>query len=329
LSILLSKVRKYEVWGRIYVLDFSKILLSNVLNIINKKHPMDIKNKSVFFMLGATALYSVNEAFAKLIVTDYPLGNFMCLRSLMTLLLLLLFARNKNLKSELVSNFKLNFFRSFLAATGTFLMFWALKFMPLTDCRLLLFTSPLFAYLLAKPVLGEHFALNTLLAVVLGFLGASFVAFPSEGVMDPISLVVLLAAFLLGLSNVISRKLTFKSSPYAITLNYTLLCLVLGVALFSFNAPLPTAEQFGLIALMSVVNLAAQYGIINAFKYGEVSKIAPLEYIELIYAMILGFLIWGDKPTVKLALGSGLVIISGILSLYKWKAGKIISASEK
>lgn len=282
-----------------------------------KKRPMDIKNKSVFFMLGATALYSINEAFAKLIVTDYPLANFMCLRSFITLVLLLLFARKKNFKNELVFNFHLNFFRSFLAASGTFLMFWALKFMPLTDCRLLLFTSPLFAYLLAKPILGEKFTLTTLLAVILGFLGASFVAFPSEGVMDSLSLVVLAAAFLLGLSNVISRKLTFKSSPYAITLNYTLLCLVLGAAFFSFEASLPTTRQFGLITLMSVVNLAAQHGIMSAFKYGEVSQVAPLEYIELIYAMILGFLIWGDAPTTKLLLGSGLVIISGILSIYK------------
>ena len=189
--------------------------------------------------------------------------------------------------------------------------------MPLSDCRLLLFTSPLFAYLLAKPLLGEQFTLATLLALILGFLGAGFVAFPSEGVMDSVSLVVLAAAFLLGLSNVISRKLTFKSSPYAITLNYTLVCLVLGAAFFPFNASLPTTKQFGLIALMSVVNLAAQYGIISAFKYGEVSKVAPLEYIELIYAMILGFLIWGDAPTTKLLLGSGLVIMSGILSIYK------------
>lgn len=278
---------------------------------------MDIKNKSVFFMLGATALYSINEAFGKLIVTDYPLANFMCLRSFITLVLLLLFARKKNFKNELVSNFYLNFFRSFLAASGTFLMFWALKFMPLSDCRLLLFTSPLFACLLAKPILGEKFTLTTLLAVILGFLGASFVAFPSEGVMDSLSLVVLAAAFLLGLSNVISRKLTFKSSPYAITLNYTLLCLVLGAAFFSFEVSLPTTRQFGLITLMSVVNLAAQHGIMSAFKYGEVSQVAPLEYIELIYAMILGFLMWGDAPTTNLLLGSGLVIMSGILSIYK------------
>jgi drug/metabolite transporter (DMT)-like permease len=70
---------------------------------------------------------------------------------------------------------------------------------------------------------------------------------------------------------------------------------------------------------MSVVNLAAQYALINAFKYGEVSKIAPLEYLELIYAMVLGFMIWGAVPGMSLIVGCVLVLISGILILYKMR----------
>ncbi len=72
---------------------------------------------------------------------------------------------------------------------------------------------------------------------------------------------------------------------------------------------------------MSVINLAAQYALINAFKYGEVNKVAPLEYLELIYAMVLGFMIWGAIPNLHLIIGCVLVLISGILIMYKKRVG--------
>ncbi|MGN6671544.1 MAG: DMT family transporter, partial [Candidatus Nucleicultricaceae bacterium] len=261
---------------------------------------MSSKNKSILFMLAATGLYSINDAFAKLIVAGYPVGHFFFIRSVMTLMILIPFLRSASRRQEIGSNFKLNVLRSSVAAGGTMIMFLTLKFMPLADCILLFFTSPLFAFLLAKPILGEKLSRITFFAVLLGFMGASIVAFPGYGVIDPIALVVLGAALLLGLSNVISRKLTFHTSAYSVTFNYTVVSLLFGSVLFFSDMHLPTGEQFLLIAMMSIVNLLAQYGMINAFKYGEVNAIAPLEYVELIYMMILGFIIWGDIPTLKL-----------------------------
>lgn len=277
---------------------------------------MDSKNKSILFMLAATGLYSVNDAFAKLVVTDYPVAHFFFIRSLFTLIILLPFLRSKSKRQEIAVKLKLNVFRSSVAAGGTMLMFWTLKFMPLTDCRLLFFTSPLFAFLLAKPILKEKLSSLAFLSVLLGFVGASVVAFPGYDVVDPIALVVLGAAFLLGLSNVISRKLTFNTTAYSVSFNYTVISLILSSIFFLSDMRMPNWDQLLLIVMMSIINLSAQYGIINAFKYGEVNAVAPLEYVELIYMMILGYMIWGDIPTIKLLMGAFLVLVSGILTIY-------------
>ncbi|MBX9697460.1 MAG: DMT family transporter [Alphaproteobacteria bacterium] len=284
---------------------------------------MEDTKKSILFMVGATSLYSINDAFAKLVVTDYPIGNFVVIRSLLTLLMLAPFLRSKKRRKEVTSNLKLNIMRSLVAAVGTILMFWALRFMPLAECRLMLFTSPLFAFLLANPLLDEKLPMQAWSSILIGFLGASIVVLPGITTIDPLALIVLGSAFLLGLSNVISRMLTVKTSPYSLTLNYTVVTLILGSLFYDSKIAMPTLEQFTLIALMSVVNLAAQYALINAFKYGEVNKVAPLEYLELIYAMVLGFMIWGAVPNLNLLIGGALVLFSGILILYKKRVGSL------
>ncbi|KAB2836204.1 MAG: DMT family transporter [Caedimonadaceae bacterium] len=278
---------------------------------------MEDAKKSILYMCGATGLYSLNDAFAKLVVTDYPIGNFVVIRSILTLLMLTPFLINKKRRAEVTSNLKLNALRSVSASIGTILMFWALRFMPLAECRLMLFTAPLFAFLLAKPLLSETLSRQASLSIMIGFLGASVVVFEDISTIDPLALIVLGSAFLLGLSNVISRMLTVKTSPYSLTLNYTCVMLILGVPFYDSTIAMPTLEQFMLIALMSVINLTAQHALINAFKYGEVSKVAPLEYLELIYAMVLGFMIWGTIPNMHLIIGGALVLLSGILIVYK------------
>lgn len=274
-------------------------------------------------MIGATGLYSLNDAFAKLVVTDLSISNFVVIRSLFTLLMLAPFLRSKKKREEVASNLKLNVLRSLAASIGTILMFWALRFMPLAECRLMLFTAPLFAFLLAKPLLGEKLSRQASLSIMIGFLGASVVVFEDVSTIDSLALIVLGSAFLLGLSNVISRMLTVKTSPYSLTLNYTCVTLILGSLFYDSKAAMPSFEQFTLIAVMSVVNLAAQYALINAFKYGEVNKVAPLEYLELIYAMVLGFMIWGAVPNLHLLIGCVLVLISGILILYKKRVKEV------
>jgi drug/metabolite transporter (DMT)-like permease len=282
---------------------------------------MEDTKKSILFMVGATALYSINDAFAKLVVTDYPIGNFVVIRSLLTLLMLAPFLRSKKRRKEVISNLKLNIMRSLVAAIGTILMFWALRFMPLAECRLMMFTAPLFAFILAKPLLGEKLSRQASVSIIIGFLGASVVVFEGVSTIDPLALIVLGSAFLLGLSNVISRMLTVKTSPYSLTLNYTVVTLILGSLFYDSDAAMPSFEQLTLIAVMSVVNLAAQYALINAFKYGEVNKVASLEYMELIYAMVLGFMIWGAVPNLNLVIGGVLVLFSGILIMYKKRVG--------
>ncbi len=259
----------------------------------------------------------------KLLVDAYPVGQLVFARSVFGLLPILLVARlgDRRMSALKARNPGRLVVRGLCHAGALGFFFYALGRLPLADAYALAFTAPLFVTALSMPVLGERVGLRRWAAVVIGFggilvmlrPGGSGEPLPADGVAA-----VIFAAFCFALMAVLTRKLAREETNEAIVMVSTLTVGALALATLPFGFVLPTSiwDAVGLVA----IGLLGSTGFLlltQAFRRAPVAVLAPFEYTTMIYAVVFGFLIWGDVPDAALLAGAAIVIGCGLYILHR------------
>ena len=210
------------------------------------------------------------------------------------------------------------------ACSQTFLLI-AFSLMPLAGAIAINFSSPLFATLVSALLLKEAVGLTRWAVLLIGFLGVLIVANPGAETFQIGALFALGNAILYGSVTAGVRGMTATESAQTLTLYQ----LVLLTGCFALLLPLgwvtPTPADAGWILFNGVANAVGQYWWTRALHLAPASAVAPFFYLSLVWASILGFVIWGEVPTVSLVVGSAVVVASGLFLL--WRATRARQAA--
>lgn len=200
--------------------------------------------------------------------------------------------------------------RGAIHTSGLLLWFIAVPHVPLADMTALGFTTPLFIMLGAVVFLRERMVAARWVAALIGFCGVLVVVSPNlSGGAGTYGFVMLASSPLFAASFLITKALTRRDAPHVIVVWQSL-----GVALFSLpfalpNWAWPTPGQWAAFAFCGVIGTAGHICLTRAFRLADMSVTQPIKFLELVWASLLGFAVWGDIPGTATWIG-GLVIFA-------------------
>lgn len=211
-------------------------------------------------------------------------------------------------------NLKLHFIRTFFGWGGVTLMFAAVSFIPLSDATAISFLNPVFAMVLAIPLLGEKVGPIRWLAAGIALVGALILLRPGADTFQPAALIALAAAFMMGLELIFMKRLTNTEPVFQVLLiNNAIGFCIASLAVIPFWS-MPTPSQWAALAGIGLLMACAQSFFINALARADASLLSPFTYITLIFAAFYDFLIFDVTPDFVSAIGA-MIIISGAVLL--------------
>lgn len=262
--------------------------------------------------LSAYALFSVHDATIKWLVAELPVPEVLFFRSAGIMILCLAIGRRRLVERALSTRMRGPLLlRSVMILAAWICYFTAARSLPLAQLLSLYFAAPLMVTVLSVPMLGERVTGGHWLAVLVGFLGVMTVTDPLGVRASLPALLVLVAAALWAYGVILMRKIArFESSLIQIFYMSAIFLVGTGAAsLFSWRAP--NAGELALLVGITVVGSVAQFALFEAARRAPASVLATVEYTSLLWAFVLGFVIWGDIPRVATFAGAGLILLAG------------------
>ena len=278
---------------------------------------------AIVFMLVATILFAGSSALSKWLVAAYPIGEMLFVRAATALIgssLVILpmtglaVFRTKRLRDHMVRGISQSCAQTFLII--------AFSLMPLASAVAINFSAPLFATVAAVVFLKETVGPVRWGALIIGFLGVLLVTSPGVDTFQTGYLFALANAILFGTVTVGVRGMTATESTETLTMyQMVILTAVFSVAL-PFGWVTPTLPDWGAMVANGLGNALGQYLWTRALHLAPTSAVVPFNYFSLVWAIILGFLVWGDIPSVALLAGSAIVVGSGMFLLWHETRGR-------
>ncbi len=270
------------------------------------------------FMLVMTVCFSTLDASAKFVTNELSLWMVMWGRYLFHFLLISVFllrgAPGKILKTR---NIKLQILRSLMIFSAG-ITFWAgLMYLPLADCTVMAFISPLLVTVLAVLFLGESFGSHRWKAVIIGLVGVLIVIRPGMGIVSWAVVLPLMAAAFYATLQIITRVLGQQDTVLT-TLFYTSTCgVVFSSVMVVFFWQTPTLYQWLMLMWLGLIGAIGHFIMIKAFERAPASLLAPFDYATLVWATLLGYFIFGDLPDGWTIVGAVIIVSSGIYLIRK------------
>lgn len=273
--------------------------------------------RAALFMLASVGLFALMDAGLKLLTAHYPPMQISAMRGGASLPFVLVWVLSTvSVRSLFRVRWPLHLLRAVLGIMVMAPFVYALRTLPLSTAYTIFFVAPLLITALSVPILCERVGPRRWTAIVIGFLGVVVVLRPTgEGVASLAGLSVLLAAFGYAVSAITVRVLARTDSSQSIVV-WLLVSLTVGAGLLALPQWVPIrVGDLWLIAGIGIAGALGQYTITEAFRRGEASLIAPLEYSALLWGVLLDFSLWNVLPDGMTLVGAAIIVLSGLYLL--------------
>jgi drug/metabolite transporter (DMT)-like permease len=272
----------------------------------------------ILYMVASTILFAGVNALVKWEVAIYPVGEVAFFRSFFALIPCYLIILPRTglavLRTERRAEHLKRALSQFCSMMSIFLAF---QLMPLAGVIAISFSAPLFTSLLSIVMLKEKVGVHRWSALIVGFLGVLFITKPGAGTLQSGALFALANAILISTVAIAIRRMSATESTETLTI-YQLTSITLFTALLlPFGFSLPAWKDGLFMALAGIANGVAQYWWTKSLHLAPPSAVVPFNYLSLVWATILGFLVWGDAPTDDLLIGAAVVVGSGLYILWR------------
>jgi drug/metabolite transporter (DMT)-like permease len=277
--------------------------------------------RAILMMLAAVALFAIMDSALKLLSAHYPPFQVAALRGAASLPLVLGWALLSGGVASLVPvRWSLHLLRGVLGIGMMATFVYALRSLPLSTTYSIFFVAPLLITALSVPFLGEQVGPRRWIAIGVGLLGVLVVLRPTgAGVLSLAGLAVLASALAYAVSAITVRLLAKSDSVQAMMV-WLLALMALGAGALAYPDWVPLQRaHWPLVAGIGVAGAIAQYAITMAFKWGEASLIAPLEYTALVWGVSLDLALWGVLPDAVTWIGAGIIVASGLYLIRREK----------
>ena len=276
-------------------------------------HMLSKNQLGFLYMFMSICAFSLMDVIVKWSV-DYPIGQVLFFRGFFGIIFYFFV-----IPRERINNFYqtkrpgLHALRCLAGLIALISIFIALRKLPLATVVSISFAAPIFTTILSIFLLSEKVGIFRWLAVIIGFIGILIITEP--GISELNIYYIFPIIFCLGLSYVAItiRQLSTSEPAWLISFYFSLSITFLSFLTIPQGWVMPSLNHFILLSLIGIFGGVANLWLSLSYKYSEVSLVTPLKYLALVFAVIFGYFIWEEVPTIKTILGAFLVIISTLI----------------
>lgn len=271
-------------------------------------------------MVAATAAFTTNDAITKTVAAEMNFGQLMLVRGLFAMAMVGALARYQGaLRSPRTLLVRPVALRVLGEVGGNTCFLAAIVHLPLANVAAIFQALPLAITLGAALVLREHVGWRRWLAIVIGSIGVLIIVRPGLAGFSEFSLLALMSVGFSALRDLATRRIPAEIPTLFITLLTTFTVTAAGAAvLVPLGGWRPmSGSATGLIAVAALLVMIGYQCVIIAMRTGEVAAVAPFRYTALLWATLLGFLLFGDLPDAPMLAGAAIIVGSGLYTFYR------------
>ncbi|KZY04009.1 MULTISPECIES: DMT family transporter [unclassified Sulfitobacter] len=274
----------------------------------------------------AIFLFTTMSALIKATADDVPAGEAVFFRSFFAIPVILIWLIQRGQLSHGLKPVSPmgHVWRGLFGTTAMGLTFMGLGLLPLPEVTAIGFATPIFTVALAAVLLGEKIRLIRVTAVGMGLLGVMIILWPrftSIGTMEQTAtigaLLILIATMMRSLVQIHIRQLVQTEHTAAIVFYFSVTASLLSLLTIPFGWVVPDAETVALLITAGLIGGVAQILVTSAYRYGSASMLAPYDYTSMLFAIVIGYVFFGELPTMVMLAGASLVIIAGALVILR------------
>ena len=265
----------------------------------------------ISLMIAGIFLFAVNDALGKWLMATYSVGQVLLIRSLAAMALLAPFIWRDLQSFAEAPRWGLQVVRALLATIEVACFYWAVAYLPLADVMAYYLAGPIFVTAIAGTILGEPVGWRRWSAVIAGFIGVIICLRPGVAAFTWPALIALIGSFTFSLSMISTRFLRGTSQTVLVT-TQTVAALVFGIAVAPFAWAPPTLRDLALLALLGMVAMVAHVCVNRSLTVAPASTVVPYQYTTIVWAVLFGYLVFGDVPDAWMLAGGTIIIGAGL-----------------
>ena len=272
------------------------------------------------FSLGIF-MFALNDALGKWLVADYAVGQLLFLRTIGAVAVLGPLLWNSRADVRIRDQWSWHALRILCMAADTFSFYFATKSLPLADVMTFYLAAPIIITALSVPFLKEKVGRFRWAAVLVGFGGVVIALKPTGAAFSPAALIALFGSTMFATAITVTRRLRDTHWLTLVTWQF-IGAGILGAVASAFTWTAPGAIDLALMFLVGIISIICFICITKALALAPASLLAPFQYASIVWAVVLGWLVFGDTPTPNIVLGSLVIIASGLAVFYRerWRA---------
>jgi drug/metabolite transporter (DMT)-like permease len=269
----------------------------------------------------STLVFGLNNAIAKYLTHSYPNGEALLVRAGFALLLLLPFVRPHDVRAAARTSPWLHLARMVSSATEIACFYWAVSLLQLAEVSTFYLAAPILVTAISALALKEPVGPARWAATLVGFAGVLVALRPSGSTLSWPALVALTGSFIYAVFLTITRRVREASSTVLVAMQLVALTVAGGLTVPFAWTP-PDLMGFALMAAVGVIGIAGYFCVNGALRLAPASTVAPFQYLSIIWAILLGYLAFGDIPETPTLIGAALIVAAGGFILYRERAGR-------
>jgi drug/metabolite transporter (DMT)-like permease len=283
--------------------------------------------KAVLLKLLSALLFAMMSVLVRYLGERYPVGQVVFFRSLFAILpVVVIYAWLGELEAAIRTGRPFRHIGRGATAVGAmFCNFSALARLPVVDATAISFVSPLITVAMSAIFLKERVRFYRWSAVIVGFVGVLVMLAPNfdldrssaaAGSMIGGSLALIGAFFAAG-STIQTRHLTKSETTPSIVLYFSLICTVVGLCTWPFGWITPTWQEFVVLATIGIFGGLAHILLTESYRHAPASLVAPFDYTSMLWALLLGYLVFGELPDLLVYAGAAIVAAAGLFVIWR------------
>jgi drug/metabolite transporter (DMT)-like permease len=294
-------------------------------------HPI----KAIGLKLVSALLFAMMSALVRLMGDVAPLGQLVFFRSFFAIVpVVVIYAWRRELRAAIHTKRPLGQLgRGLLSVGGMYSNFAALTRLPLADATAISFASPLITVALAAAILKERVRIYRWSAVFVGFIGVIVMLLPhleigryatvATAATTVGALLALLSAFINAGTVIQTRRLTRTESTPSIVFYFSLICAIAGAVTLPFAWHTPNLWELSALIALGVLGGLAHIFLTESYRYAAASVVAPFDFTSMLWALLLGYWMFGEVPTPLVFIGGAIVAVAGLFVIWRERRQKL------
>jgi drug/metabolite transporter (DMT)-like permease len=269
------------------------------------------------FMLMAVFLFGLNSAVGKWLVAKYPVGEFMLIRSTLTLILLspyIWYAGRAAFANAPRPGLQL--LRIVFSSVEVAMFFWAVSYLPLADTTTFYLAGPIYVTALSVLLLRERVGWRRWTAVLIGFVGVVIALRPSSSSFTLPALIALSGSVIYALVMITTRALR-ETNDITLMTTYFIGAVAFGAATVPFGWVTPAPRDILFFCGVACANILAQFCVIRSLKRASASVVVPYQYTLIIWSVVFGWQMFGELPDAYTIGGAAIIVAAGLYIFWR------------